>query len=176
MVKEELVEGLKTAMIRGDSLQKAMFSFYNAGYKKAEIEEAARLLQSSHFSPERYLLQQQQQKARVQTTNSIRNPSQPITPQAVKAVHKEQAQLIKTKPTSPEVKASLAYTPISLRGVTGGASEYQSNPKNKSNNSGLSSKWLVIALVFVLLGLIGAFAYIFFFKPELLTQLGINLK
>jgi len=173
MVKEELVEGLKTAMIRGDSLQKAMFSFYNAGYKKAEIEEAARLLQSSHFSPERYLLQQQQ-KARAQETVSTRNPSKPITPQTVKEVHREQAQLIKTKPASPEIKVNPAYNPNALRGVTGGVSTYQSPSKTKTSNSGLSSKWVVIALAFVLLGLIGAIAYIFFFKPELLTQLGIK--
>ncbi len=173
MVKEELIEGLKTAMIRGDSLQKAMFSFYNAGYKKAEIEEAARFLQSSHFSPERYLLQQQ---ARSQTTAPLKNPSKPITPQAVKAVHKEQSQLIKTKPVSSEVKVNPDYTPIAPRGVSGGASAYQSTTKNKTNKSGLGSKWLVIALAFVLLGLIGVIAYIFFFKPDLLAQFGINLK
>ncbi len=173
MVKEELVEGLKTAMIRGDSLQKAMFSFYNAGYKKAEIEEAARFLQSSHFSPERYLLQQQ---TKSQAAVSLKNPSKPVTPQAVKAVHKEQSQLIKTKPASPEVRVNPAYTPIAPRGVSGGASTYQSPAKSKTSNSGLGSKWLVIALAFVLLGLIGAIAYIFFFKPELLAQFGISLE
>lgn len=173
MVKEELVEGLKTAMIRGDSLQKAMFSFYNSGYKKAEIEEAARFLQSSHFSPERYLLQQQ---TRTQTASPMKDSSKPITPQAVKAVHRKQSQLIKTKPASPEIRVNPAYMPITSRGVRGGASEYQSNVKKKNSNSGLGSKWLVLALVFVLLGLIGAIAYIFFFKPELLVQFGINLK
>lgn len=41
MVKEELVEGIKQALSRGDSLEKAMMSFFNSGYAKHDIEEAA---------------------------------------------------------------------------------------------------------------------------------------
>ena len=46
MVNSEVFGGLVSAMSRGESLQKAMFSLFNAGYKKNEIEEAAKLLQS----------------------------------------------------------------------------------------------------------------------------------
>ncbi|GAH73722.1 unnamed protein product [marine sediment metagenome] len=45
MVKEEIVEGLKYAVAKGESLPKAMMSFYNAGYLKKDVEEAARALQ-----------------------------------------------------------------------------------------------------------------------------------
>lgn len=45
MVNQEILGGLKLAIKRGVSLQKAMTTFYNAGYKKEEIEEAARALQ-----------------------------------------------------------------------------------------------------------------------------------
>lgn len=151
MVKEELVEGLKTAMIRGDSLQKAMFSFYNAGYKKAEIEEAARLLQSSHFSPEKYLLQQQQAQTQP-ATNLLKNSIKPVTPQAVKAVHKEQAQLIKTNSNPPALKKAIPANPLS-----GGVSEY----KAQKNSKGLNIKWLMIGLVSLLLVLLGAIVYLF---------------
>ncbi len=48
MVKEEIVEGLKSALARGESLEKAMESFYNAGYEREEIEDAARSLQSDN--------------------------------------------------------------------------------------------------------------------------------
>ncbi|MCX6749808.1 MAG: hypothetical protein NTW17_03670 [Candidatus Pacearchaeota archaeon] len=41
MVKEEIIEGLRIAVSKGESLEKAMTSFYNAGYKKEEIEQAA---------------------------------------------------------------------------------------------------------------------------------------
>ena len=44
MVREEIVEGLRFAMSKGESLMKAMMSFYNAGYSKAEVEEAAKML------------------------------------------------------------------------------------------------------------------------------------
>jgi len=46
MPKEEIIEGLKYAVAKGESLPEAMMSFYNAGYSKEEIEEAARILQA----------------------------------------------------------------------------------------------------------------------------------
>ena len=46
MPKEEIIEGLKYAVARGETLPKAMMSFYNAGYSKQDIEEAARALQA----------------------------------------------------------------------------------------------------------------------------------
>lgn len=44
-MREDIFEGLKIATSKGESLQQAMQSFYNAGCKKEEIEEAARALQ-----------------------------------------------------------------------------------------------------------------------------------
>jgi translation elongation factor EF-Tu-like GTPase len=46
MVNQEIVEGLRLALSRGYTLEKAMMSFYNAGYKKEDIENAARELYS----------------------------------------------------------------------------------------------------------------------------------
>ena len=44
-MKENILEGLKFAISKGDSLQEAMQSFYNAGYSREDIEYAARELQ-----------------------------------------------------------------------------------------------------------------------------------
>jgi hypothetical protein len=44
MIVENISEGLKLAVSKGETLQQAMQSFYNAGYKKENIESAARLL------------------------------------------------------------------------------------------------------------------------------------
>jgi len=44
MVNQEILWGLKSALERGQSLKKAMLSFYNAGYNKNEIEESAKYL------------------------------------------------------------------------------------------------------------------------------------
>lgn len=45
MVNQEILGGLKSSINRGESLQKAMTTFFNAGYKREEIEEAARAFQ-----------------------------------------------------------------------------------------------------------------------------------
>lgn len=69
MVNEELVGGLISAMTRGESLQKAMNSFYQAGYNKAEIEEAAKIVQRKNIKPLTQKLPQTSQKKSIQQTN-----------------------------------------------------------------------------------------------------------
>jgi len=51
MVREDILGGLRTALARGQSLRQAMMSFYNAGYIKQEIEEAARAVQAEISNP-----------------------------------------------------------------------------------------------------------------------------
>jgi len=41
LVKKEIVSGLRNAIERGESLEKAMQSFANAGYNPQEIQQAA---------------------------------------------------------------------------------------------------------------------------------------
>jgi len=45
MVREDILGGLKNALERGDSLEKAKGSFISAGYPKNEVEEAAASLE-----------------------------------------------------------------------------------------------------------------------------------
>ena len=53
MVNEEILGGIEAALLRGQSLRQAMISFYNAGYKKEEIEEAAKYSrQALHINPD----------------------------------------------------------------------------------------------------------------------------
>lgn len=49
MVKRELVEGIKNAIERGEPTEKAMMSFYNAGYSKKDIEDAAKQIMFEKF-------------------------------------------------------------------------------------------------------------------------------
>ena len=44
MVNESILGGLRTAIEHKSSLKQAMQSFYNAGYNKEEIEEAAKII------------------------------------------------------------------------------------------------------------------------------------
>ena len=45
MVRDDILGALKSGLIRGETLKKAMMTLYNAGYKKNEIEESATALQ-----------------------------------------------------------------------------------------------------------------------------------
>jgi hypothetical protein len=45
---DALLGGLESALARGQPLKQAMISFYNAGYKKEDIENAARKFQEIH--------------------------------------------------------------------------------------------------------------------------------
>ena len=42
MSNQEIIGGLRSAIERGDNLKEAMMSFYQAGYSKIEIEDAAK--------------------------------------------------------------------------------------------------------------------------------------
>ncbi|MGY4884852.1 MAG: hypothetical protein ACP5NZ_04715 [Nanobdellota archaeon] len=42
MINEEIIGGLVSALSRGQSLESAMMTFYNAGYNKDEIEDSAK--------------------------------------------------------------------------------------------------------------------------------------
>jgi hypothetical protein len=58
-MNNEILQGLKIAVQRGQSLRDAMMSFYNAGYKKQEIEEAARHISISSPVQQKQNSQQQ---------------------------------------------------------------------------------------------------------------------
>ncbi len=60
MVNQEIFGGLISALSRGESLQKAMISLYNAGYSKKEIQESAMLLKSQ--TPEQIMQKSVQDK------------------------------------------------------------------------------------------------------------------
>src|SRR3989344_4216244 len=49
MIKEAIIRGLEGAMSKGETLERAMYSFYNAGYDKEDVEAAAYAL-SIHLS------------------------------------------------------------------------------------------------------------------------------
>ena len=68
MVREDILGGLKSALSKGESLRQAMMSFYNAGYKKEDIEAAARALQQQKATEQfqQPMLQKQVQQAQPQ--------------------------------------------------------------------------------------------------------------
>ena len=124
MVKINILEGLKTALSKGESLKHAMMSFYNAGYKKQEIEEAAGALQMEQQSQLTY---PSPAKQLVQQPQPIRQPSIPQKPQP-------------SQPLQPQPKPQLKQN----------VSNYEPKPKSKRNLSII----VLIILMVVLLGIL----------------------
>jgi len=97
MAKEDIVEGLRYALAKGETLDKAMMSFFNSGYTKEEIEDAARILQAP------------------QTFPTVQQPTNP-TPQSISQASPQQAPALNqgyqqltpgsTMPPSPTQKIS----------------------------------------------------------------------
>ncbi len=87
MVNTEIFEGLKRATQSGQSLREAMITFYNSGYLRQEIEEAARALQAETPS------MGQTQKP-VQMQNQFQQPQIPnqIQPQQISNQFQQQNQ------------------------------------------------------------------------------------
>jgi hypothetical protein len=75
MVREDILEGLKSAIAQGEPLNQAMISFFNAGYTRAEIQEAAQALQGQQLTQG---VQQPGMPPQVQ--QPLQQPGQPIQP------------------------------------------------------------------------------------------------
>ena len=100
MVNEEIIGGLKSSIAKGESLKQAMISFYNSGYKKEEIEEAARALKSAPpaaITPPQVLQPGQPQIQ--QQPQQVIKPAQPqpiqqlITPQIISAYGQKKSKM-----------------------------------------------------------------------------------
>jgi len=90
-MKEDILGGLQAALSRGETLQQAMQSFYNAGYDLNEIQEAARELQTTMPQQTQQSTKQAQPvapvsastpKPPIQPSSTAQSPTQnPVTPQ-----------------------------------------------------------------------------------------------
>ena len=85
MFREDILSGLKSAVSKGETLKQAMMSFYNAGYKKEEIEEAAKSIQNPNLVPQPPIVQT--------VENQIKAPSQQIQSTSKVAPQSIQQQL-----------------------------------------------------------------------------------
>jgi len=139
MVKEEIFEGLKVALSKGESLQRAMMSLFNAGYSKEEIEEAAHYLQASQTPVQ----PQSPQQAQLQPTQPA---AKPVQQQTSKPQSKTQPKLQPLQKT-PKQKVQKV-------------SAYEGKPK---------STGIIVTgiLIFLLILLIGILVAVFLFKDKL---------
>ncbi len=141
MVNEQIVEGLRLALSRGYTLEQAMMSFFNAGYKKEDIEEAARAL-STH--PEHPLSHPEKEIPE--------HLKRPITKSLPKKPEPVQVQSQASKEEKPEEEKTEEKKKIS---------KYEEKTKPKG-------KLITILLIIFLFIIIATIVGIFIFKQELI--------
>jgi hypothetical protein len=143
MVNQEILEGLRTALARGYPLQTAMMSFFNAGYKKEEIEEAARALYAHPAQP-------------------LSHPEKPSAPED----HKEERPVLtKPLPTTPTTAKPEPEKEKPVVEAKAEISKYEEKTKPKG-------KLKIILLIISLIVLLGALAAIFVFKEQIINFFG----
>ena len=156
MTNQEILGGLKSAVSRGQSLKQAMMSFYQAGYKKEEIEDAARA----------YLyLQKGNSEAQVLANK----PREEVTSNPQETEKKEQSQKLKKENFVSKVEQNKVpqigwkAKEHDKKSSTQKVSAYDSERKIRQ----LKGKTVTITLVAILVFLLGILAAVFLFKAEL---------
>jgi hypothetical protein len=141
MVNPDLVGGLKSALERGESLKQGMMSLFNSGYKREEIEDAARNLNST---PTLGIVQPK--------SLSPINPL-PKTPSVPEKKEEKKQKLIPVK-VQP-------YPQLQVAPQVQKVSYYPAAPPN--------DKAIITILTVILVFLLSTLATIFIFKNELIN-------
>jgi hypothetical protein len=186
MISEEIIGGLKLALSKGESLKQAMMSFYNAGYKKEDIEEAARKLQKENFEQKEVQQQKQEQpikksekqipkkkpqktmqkvssygtpmRTQIQSSKKIKEGIDSAIEQLKKINVDEKQEIIQKK--IPKEKFSVKKKPVKSVNAQK-VSNYKKEPKQKG-------KLITFILVFFFLLLLGILSAVFLVKQELI--------
>jgi len=170
MVREDILGGLRTALARGQSLRQAMMSFYNAGYIKQEIEEAARAVQAEISNPTQQQFipgptapifqrtnimeldpNEKPKEVFSQTATFVQQPVQPQTIQKVSAYG---------PPVQPQAIVQQQVQPIAQPQAIVQQPSIVAKPRGKA---------IIFILLALLLILIGGLIAVFFFKGEILS-------
>lgn len=146
MVREDILRGIQVAISRGESLEQAMYSFYNAGYSKKDVEEAAQALRTAMA----------EQQPVIQSLDKTSQISKPIPEK------KPIKETPKNQPTAPPQQIQQIQEPK----VVQNASSYeQLKPKKKFGPRII----MIIILSIILLILLGSLISIFIFRESLLS-------
>lgn len=178
MVREDILGGLRTALARGQTLRQSMMSFYNSGYLKQEIEEAAKVLQAEKNQPlQPQFAQGPSETAPIfQRTSSIEEDSneepkevlsqtaKPAQPQQPQTIQKVSAYGQPAQPTQPVQQP--AQQPQTIQKVSAYGPPPQTQQPQAKKPRGKAIIFILLALLIIL---IGGLIAVFFFKDELLA-------
>ena len=138
---QEILGGLKSAIARGESLKDAMMTFYQAGYDKSEIEEAARSYLNEGNHP---VIDSSKNQEKTDLSQDVTQKKSNIS--APSFSHKKE----ESRPISKTVQKVSNYLP----------------PNKDAEGKG---EKLTIILVIILLLLLGVLASVFLFREELVN-------
>jgi len=195
MVREDILGGLRTALARGQTLRQAMMSFYNAGYVKEEIEEAARTLQAEKNQP----LQPQFvpglitpifQRTNPMESNSNEKPKEVLSqtaklPQSVQPTKPQTIQKVSAYGTqTPQVQQKIQPQPAQSVQTIQRVSAYgppiqptqliQAQPQiiQQPLVGKPRGKAIIFILLALLIILVSGLVALFFFKEEIVSLFG----
>lgn len=175
MVREDILGGLKSALLRGYTLKDAMISFYNAGYTKEDIEDAARKLQYQLVENKelREMVNPSAQEAAPNT------PNLPKPPQANKLqyghANTRTMEPLSGKAPSAGNKKEKSFT-IELNHNKEKSHGKKSKKQISNYGQNLGVRVATITLVVVLLVLVGALIGIILFKDPIVQFFNNVLK
>lgn len=180
LTNQEILGGLKSALARGQNLKQAMMSFYQAGYKKEEIEDAARayLYLQKGISEAEVLqegketkIKEESEKEKEKKNKIEEAKKKKEEDERIKKEGENKKRLEKFIPKITETKVPVISgekkvkeenkNPIQVQKVSG----YDENVKPFNPKS----KTLTAILVVILLILVGILALVFLFRSELVN-------
>lgn len=157
MASQEIADGLRAAMNKGESLMQAMMSFYNAGYSKQDVEDAARMI--NQLPEQQMQMQAQPQQPTLQTTSQTQTQStppqkqfpqgQPI--QRISAYGQPQQPQAQQTTSQPQVQTQFPQQQVSAYGQQ---QKTQEKPKSM----------ITIVLIIMLIILVALLASLFIFR------------
>ena len=146
MVNKDILEGLRTALQRGYTLEQAMMSFFNAGYKKEEIEDAARYLHEHSEDTKKIIESTPKQE------HEVRKLERPLTEPLKKKSFFSRLFKREAKQKRPKTKQEEKQE----------VSKYEEKTKPKS-------KAITILLIIVLIALVSLLVAMVLFRNDLIN-------
>ncbi|HKL23558.1 MAG TPA: hypothetical protein VJ895_02290 [Candidatus Nanoarchaeia archaeon] len=157
----EILGGLRAAIARGSSLKDAMMSFYQSGYDKTEIEQAARVYVELQKSPEEIVKKEEgKEKPKEKKEKKKEEKKKEVVAKPLKKEEKKEEKPKEKKKEKPSENESKKKEPPK---VVQRVSNYDLEKKPKPPKG----KAVTIILILLLLFLLGALAAVFLFKDEL---------
>ncbi|MEK6812155.1 MAG: hypothetical protein AABX76_01205 [Nanoarchaeota archaeon] len=165
MTKEDIRGGLRIALSHGSTLQEAMISFFNSGYLKKDIEDAASELDQLEKSQNHQIPQTNSIPVKKSTTqrSEVKEPqtSSPKSESSKSSGWTEQKFDVSEQGYSQEEeKPKEEYPPLQQQQTIQKVSKYGGKPSPVGAA-------IVFILVFFLLFLVGILISVFLFKDEL---------